>query len=128
MDFLLTDFCFDFCRPSPRPQSSLARLSSMSPAARKLAASHLSSRVMDNALKASYTPIRISTPSMKTPTLSSRGSKTPVPGTPLGFSGKMTPGVNLTDNLLNLPKSSKNASISSGSSKKRPSAAEFFNS
>ncbi|KDR09235.1 protein DGCR14 [Zootermopsis nevadensis] len=102
--------------PSPHPRSgttSLDRLNSMSPAARRLASTQLRRRIgSDLALLASYSP---------SPRHSTRNghpsphfANTPTPGK--NSSGRIkrvaTPNLNITDNLLNLPK--------------RPRAADFF--
>ncbi|XP_049838399.1 splicing factor ESS-2 homolog [Schistocerca gregaria] len=99
--------------PSPRPGSgTLERLSSMSPAARRLATAQL--RTSDRALQASYSP----SPRRCTGGTSNGNTPTPVtPGTPrsaapgstraavsAGIRRHPTPGRNLTDNLLCLPK------------------------
>lgn len=114
-------FFFTFCyRPfSPKfGRSTSDRISSMSPAAQKLAHSRLGIRSStDKALRASYTP----SPSHRLP-----GSKTPISLTPSGTPKSSTPSVkgtpgskrgvgdvqSLTDNLLQIPK--------------RPKAADFF--
>lgn len=99
-------------------RSTSDRISSMSPAAQKLAHSRLGIRSStDKALRASYTP----SPSHRLP-----GSKTPISLTPSGTPMSSTPSVkgtpgskrgvgdvqSLTDNLLQIPK--------------RPKAADFF--
>lgn len=99
-------------------RSTSDRISSMSPAAQKLAHSRLGIRSStDKALRASYTP----SPSHRLP-----GSKTPISLTPSGTPKSSTPSVkgtpgskrgvgdvqSLTDNLLQIPK--------------RPKAADFF--
>ena len=108
---------FCFLRPSPRPGSvtTLERLSSMSPAAQKLASTQLRRRLgSDRALLASYSPspqrsLRSGQPSPR---------PTPSPATPSSKSGSVrkkriaTPNLNITDNLLNLPK--------------RPRASDYF--
>lgn len=114
-------FFFTLCyRPfSPKfGRSTSDRISSMSPAAQKLAHSRLGIRSStDKALRASYTP----SPSHRLP-----GSKTPISLTPSGTPKSSTPSVkgtpgskrgvgdvqSLTDNLLQIPK--------------RPKAADFF--
>lgn len=114
-------FFFTLCyRPfSPKfGRSTSDRISSMSPAAQKLAHSRLGIRSStDKALRASYTP----SPSHTLP-----GSKTPISLTPSGTPKSSTPSVkgtpgskrgvgdvqSLTDNLLQIPK--------------RPKAADFF--
>jgi protein DGCR14 len=110
---------------TPRPMSVLDRLSSMSPAALRLAKTRIGSGIMsgDKALRASYTPSRTGTPgsskrslSTPTPTYSRTPSKTPTPSRSNLSSSTSTK--NITDDLLNLP--------ATKSGKKRPSAAEFF--
>lgn len=104
--------------PSPHPGSgtSLDRLNSMSPAARRLASTQLRRRLgSDLALQASYSPSPHSIRSgQASPHLTPSLAKTPTPGK----NGSMrrnqqgTPNLNITDNLLNLPK--------------RPRASDFF--
>ncbi|GLV36839.1 Es2 [Carabus blaptoides fortunei] len=95
-----------FATPSPRPNTSIERLESMSPAARRLATSRLGiSNATDLGLRASYSPSPKSRP--RTP-LTPRKPSTPRIG------GKITLGNNLTDNLLNI------------SLPKRQKAADFF--
>lgn len=116
MVLLLSNVNFCIVRPSPHPRSgttSLDRLNSMSPAARRLASTQLRRRIgSDLALLASYSP---------SPRHSTRNghpsphfANTPTPGK--NSSGRIkrvaTPNLNITDNLLNLPK--------------RPRAADFF--
>jgi hypothetical protein len=101
---------FRFGRPSPHPGSgtSLDRLNSMSPAARRLASTQLRRRIgSDLALQASYSPSPHSIRSgQASPHLTPSVAKTPTPGK----NGSMkrnrlaTPNLNITDNLLNLPK------------------------
>lgn len=113
--------------------SSSERLSSMSPAAQRLASKRLGIRTStDKALLASYTPSPSSSPRLtprgrtpnRTPTPRSKRSRAPsLPGTP-GVStpsserGSLTPrkqpSPSLTDHLLNLPK------------RGRKTAADFF--
>jgi hypothetical protein len=111
----------NFCivRPSPRPGSgtSLDRLNSMSPAARRLASTQLRRRIgSDLALQASYSPSPH--PSVRNGQASSHltpsSAKTPNPGKNSSARRNQitTPNLNITDNLLNLPK--------------RPRAADFF--
>jgi protein DGCR14 len=104
------NFCF--ARPSPHPGTSLDRLNSMSPAARRLASTQLRRRIgSDLALQASYSP---SPHSIRSGQASPSLAKTPTPGK----NGRMkknrlsTPNLNITDNLLNLPT--------------RPRASDFF--
>jgi protein DGCR14 len=110
------NFCF--ARPSPHPGSgtSLDRLNSMSPAARRLASSQLRRRIgSDLALQASYSPSPHSVRSgQASPSLTPSLAKTPTPGK-IGRMKKnrlSTPNLNITDNLLNLPT--------------RPRASDFF--
>ncbi|XP_069678993.1 splicing factor ESS-2 homolog [Periplaneta americana] len=100
--------------PSPRPGSgaSLDRLNSMSPAARRLASTQLRrcSLGSDRALLASYSPspqrsIRNGQPSP-------HHTPDPVKSDSVRRKQAATPNLNITDNLLNLPK--------------RPRAADFF--
>lgn len=116
-----TVITLNFCvvRPSPRPGSgtSLDRLNSMSPAARRLASTQLRRRIgSDMALLASYSPnphhsIRSGQASSH---LTPSSAKTPTPGKKSSVRRNRinTPNLNITDNLLNLPK--------------RPRAADFF--
>jgi len=106
------------------PKSITMRVSSMSPAAQRLATSKLGIRIgTDNALKAAYTPSPIhrkSSRSTPTPTRTKDLISSSVRSTP------KTPSVennsvletSLTDNLLNLP--------SSSSAKSRPRASDFM--
>ncbi|CAG7819770.1 unnamed protein product [Allacma fusca] len=111
---------FGLQSPSPRPTSTLDRLTSMSPAAQKFAKSHLKSRIdTDKALRESYTPKRIGTPAgLKTPNTTITPRKTPKAlTTPNITPSPSISGTSLTDNLLKLPLAS---------SLKRPKAADFF--
>jgi len=120
---------------TPRPMSVLDRLSSMSPAAIRLAkGTRIGSGIMsgDKALRASYTPNRSGTPGSKRSLATPTPSSSRYGGTPgskrlhtpssknrkLGSVSSATPN-NITDDLLNLP-------AASSKTKKRPSAAEFF--
>lgn len=117
--YLICQFTLCYRPFSPKfGRSTSDRISSMSPAAQKLAHSRLGIRSStDKALRASYTP----SPSHRLP-----GSKTPISLTPSGTPKSSTPSVkgtpgskrgvgdvqSLTDNLLQIPK--------------RPKAADFF--
>ncbi|CAG5135367.1 unnamed protein product [Candidula unifasciata] len=121
-----------FASPSPTSKiclSSSDRLSSMSPAAQRLASKRLGIKTSsDKALLASYSPSPSPThrlPGTPTPvrlTPGSRRSRGSLPGSPAGSTpdssrGSATPTnepASLTDHLLNLPK------------RKRKSAADFF--
>ena len=106
------------------PKSITMRVSSMSPAAQRLATSKLGIRIgTDKALKAAYTPSpmhRKSSRSTPTPTTktkdlinaSVRSNTSKTPKLPENADSS------LTDNLLNLP--------SSSSSKSRPRASDFL--
>jgi len=115
---LRSNVMFCFVRPSPHPGSgtSLHRLNSMSPAARRLASTQLRRIGSDLALLASYSPspqhsIRSG---QHTPHLTPSPANMPTPGQNNSVKRKetATPSLNITDNLLNLPK--------------RPRAADFF--
>lgn len=105
---LILEWCF-VCRPSPRPGTGpLERLSSMSPAAQRLATHQL--RSGDSALRASYTPspqrkAGFATPGPSTPLLTTPFKSTPRRQTPHRQTKPPTPKItsNLTDNLLKLP-------------------------
>ncbi|KAJ1524075.1 hypothetical protein ONE63_010613 [Megalurothrips usitatus] len=94
--------------PSPRPGTgSIERLSSMSPAAQRLATNKL--RSGDSALRASYTPspqrrLGDATPGPSTPLLTP-SRRTPAKQTPTRQHKATTPKITslLTDNLLKLP-------------------------
>ncbi|PNF24344.1 Protein DGCR14 [Cryptotermes secundus] len=104
--------------PSPHSGSatSLDRLNSMSPAARRLASTQLRRRIgSDLALQASYSPSPHSICSgQASPHLTPSLAKTPTPGkTGSRKRNRLaTPNLNITDNLLNFPK--------------RPRACDFF--
>ena len=118
---------------TPKSVASLStRVSTMSPAAQRLATSKLGIRLgTDKALRASYTPSPMHSARKDiTPKMSARsnisssirltpkgGSSTPSSRTP-SFSAKSLDPSTLTDNLLNLPSSSK---------KQRPRASDFLN-
>lgn len=102
--------------PSPNriPGSSLDRLHSMSPAAQRLASTHMKRIGSDRSLSASYSPLRQSS---KTPTPHSThkspctlSRKSPISTSVL--TPKRVQCLNMTDNLLNLPK--------------RPRASDYF--
>lgn len=107
-----------FTSPSPNriSGSSLDRLNSMSPAAQRLATSHLKRIGSDRSLKASYSPLRQSSRT-PTPITSRETPKSPFsrqlkPNTSTMTSPKRVQAQNITDNLLNLPK--------------RPRASDYF--
>lgn len=107
-------------RMSPSPKSPLARLGTMSPAARHLASAKLGiSKGMDRALRASYTPGH--TPTMATPGTPG-GTPSPLVPSPASrrdavrrepYPAGSSEASLLTDNLLRLPV-------------KRKAAADFF--
>ena len=115
---------------TPKSVASLStRVSTMSPAAQRLATNKLGIRLgTDKALRASYTPSPMhsarkdSTPKMSVRSnisssvrLTPKGSATPSTSTHASKSVHVDPST-LTDNLLNLPSSSKN----------RPRASDFL--
>lgn len=118
------------CIFSPSPSTSKLGLSSMSPAAQRLASKHLGIQTStDKALQASYTPSP--SPSHRLPGTATPVSLTPIsrrsrrsfhaspdvtaPASTLGTpSSDLNQETSLTDHLLNLPK------------RKRKSAADFF--
>jgi len=115
---------FNLTSPSPHSQSILERLSSMSPAARKLASSTLGSKLAaDRALHSSYTPKRVGSPGSErivhTPTPTRKSRSTPNPRTrKLLREGTGNSSLS-TDNLLQLPPGSLLG-------KARPTASDFF--
>ena len=107
-------------------QSSMERMSSMSPAAQKLLNSRLRSHSgSDRALRASYTPLlgnssrKHSSGALTPASLRSIGAKTPT-GSKRTKSSESA--LSLTDNLLELPKKSKDKNIPSSWC----SASDFF--